>query len=131
MTDNKISFQDFKKLLSELFGQPLNENAEEFARDFWQNIAAIADGVSQGSIGIRVDMLTLGHSLPEYGSYHVWKGAGTLIFLIALPIFIFSWKIAIGFLFGGIVLRSISNIVRGNAGRRLFLILGLQLYPAI
>ena len=54
-----MSLDDFKNLLAELFGQPLNQEAEVAARDFWQNVSPIAEGVSQGTIAINVDVLRL------------------------------------------------------------------------
>lgn len=98
-----MSFDDFKSLLVNLFGQPLNQKAEVAAQDFWQNISAIADGISQGSIVINVDVLALARAFPEYNGYQVWKGLGIFVFLVALPVFIFSWKIAIGLIVGSIL----------------------------
>ena len=32
---------------------------------------------------------------------HLWKGLAILVFVLALPIFIFSWQIALGAIWGG------------------------------
>ena len=81
MTNNMIkSFDDFKNLLAELLGQPLNQEAEVAAQDFWKNVSPIAEGVSQGTIAINVDVLRLSLAFPEYKTYQVWKGLAIFIF---------------------------------------------------
>ena len=128
MSNVNMSFDDFKILLVNLFGQPLNQKTEVAAQDFWQNISAMADGISQGSIVINVDVLALARAFPEYKGYQVWKGLAIFVFLVALPVFIFSWKIAIGLIVGSIVVPAISNIHRRNTGHKF--VSGIQLAVA-
>ena len=118
MSNVNISFYDFKILLSDLFGQPLNQKAEVAAHDFWQNISVISDGISQGSIAINVDVLRLAHAFSEYKGYQVWKGLAIIVFLVALLVFIFSWKIALGLIFGSVVVHTIGNIQRRKTGEK-------------
>ena len=113
------SFDDFKNLLAELFGQPLNQEAEVAAQDFWQNISAIEDGILQGSLVINVDVFDLARSFPEYKGYHVWKGLSILLFLVALPAFFFSWKIALGLIFVSAVINAIGNKQRRDTGEKI------------
>jgi hypothetical protein len=109
---------DFKKLLAELFGQPLNQQAEVAAQDFWQNVSLIAEGVSHGSIAINVDVLSLSLAFPEYKTYQVWKGLAIFIFLGSLPVFLFSWEIALGILAASLITRSIGNAKRRATGHK-------------
>jgi len=118
MSNVNMPLDDFKSLLSELFGQPLNQKAEVAAQDFWQNILAMADGISRGSISINVDVLALARAFPEYKGYQVWQGLAILMFLVALPVFIFSWKIALGLIVGSIVVYFIGNIKRRIMGQK-------------
>jgi len=118
MSNEKISHDDFKALLSDIFGQPLNRKAEVAAQDFWENISAMAEGVSQGSIAINVDVLALFRAFPEYKGYQVWKGLAILFFLVALAVFIFSWKIALGLIAAGVVIHAIGNVQRRATGQR-------------
>ena len=118
MTEINISLDDFKSLLTDLFGQPLNQEAEVAARDFWQNISAITEGVSQGSISIYPDFIFLARDFPEYKKYAVWKGLAILIFLISLLVFIFSWKIAIFILALSVVCHIIGNLQRRVSGQK-------------
>ena len=118
MTDVNMSLDDFKRLLTDLFGQPLNQKAEVAAQDFWENVSAIADGVSQGSISIHVDVLALARTFPEYKTYQVWKGLAILAFVVALPVFIFSWKIALGILAASVLTHAIGNAQRRVTGQR-------------
>ncbi len=113
-----IPLDDFKGLLSDLFGQPLNRKAEVAAQDFWENISAMADGVSKGTIVINVDVLALARAFPEYKGYQVWKGLATLVFLVALPVFIFSWKIAFGLIAASVVVHALGNVQRRATGQR-------------
>ncbi|MBW1977820.1 MAG: hypothetical protein JRI79_07610 [Deltaproteobacteria bacterium] len=112
------SFDDFKNLLADLFGQPLNQEAEVAAEDFWKNVTVIAEGVSQGNIAINVDILSLSLAFPEYKTYQVWKGLAIFVFLVALPVLFFSWKISLGILVASIIIYSIGNAKRRAAGRR-------------
>ncbi len=112
------SFDDFKNLLSELFGQTLNQEAEVAAQDFWKNVSSIAEGVSQGTIAINVDVLSLSLAFPEYKTYQVWKGLAVFIFLVALPVFFFSWKIALGILAASVITHSIGNVKRRATGHK-------------
>lgn len=112
------SFDDFKSLLVDLFGQPLNQEAEMAARDFWQNISAITDGISQGSIFIYPDFLFLSRDFPEYKKLYVWKGPAIFIFLFSLPVFIFSWEIAIFILALSVVCHIIGNSQRRFLGKK-------------
>jgi len=59
MTNKNISSVDFKKELTGLFGQPLNEKAEVAAPDLLKNISAMTEGVSQDEIIINLDVLAL------------------------------------------------------------------------
>jgi hypothetical protein len=118
MNNMNMSIDDFKNLLTDLFGQPLNQKAEVAALDFLQNISSIAEGISQGSITINVDVLALSRAFPEYKTYQVWKGISILVFIIALPIFIFSWKIALSIIAASIVLHVIGNLKRRVTGQR-------------
>ncbi|MBW2664223.1 MAG: hypothetical protein JRD93_20165 [Deltaproteobacteria bacterium] len=118
MSNVNIPFYDFKRLLSDLFGQPLNQKAEVAAHDFWQNISAMADGISQGSIAINVDVLALARAFSEYKGDQVWKGLAIFVFWVARLVFIFSWKIALGLIFGSIVVHAIGNIQRRNTGQK-------------
>ncbi len=118
MTNVNISFEDFKRLLSDLFGQPLNQKTEVAAQDFWQNVSAIADGISQDSIAIHVDVLALARTFPEYKTYQVWKGLAILAFVVALPVFIFSWKIALSIMASSVVAHVIGNVQRRVTGKR-------------
>lgn len=112
------SFDDFKNLLVDLFGQPLNQEAEVAARDFWKNVSLIAEGVSQGNIAINVDVLSLSRAFPEYKTYQVWKGLGIFIFLAALPVFFFSWKTSVGILAASMIIYSMGNAKRRAIGQR-------------
>ncbi len=112
------SFDDFKNLLAELFGQSLNQEAEVAAQDFWKNVSPIAEGVSQGTIAINVDVLSLSLAFPEYKTYQVWKGLAVFIFLVALPGFFFSWKIALGILAASVITHSIGNLKRRATGHK-------------
>lgn len=118
MNNMNMSINDFKNLLTDLFGQPLNQKAEVAALDFLQNISFIAEGISQDSIIINVDVLSLARAFPEYKTYQVWKGISILLFIIALPIFIFSWKIALIIIAAGIVFHVIGNLKRRVTGQR-------------
>ena len=119
MTNNMIkSFDDFKNLLAELFGQPLNQEAGLAAQDFWKNVSPIAEGVSQGTIAINVDVLRLSLAFPENKTYQVWKGLAIFIFLVALPVFIFSWKIALGILAASVITHFIGNVKRRAKGHK-------------
>lgn len=118
MTNVNMSFDDFKNVLADLFGQPLNKKVEVAAQDFWQNVSAISDGVSQGSIAINVDVFALARTFPEYRTYQVWKGLSIIVFLVALPVFIFSWKIAIGIVVASVVCRTTGNMRRRVSGQR-------------
>ncbi len=113
-----MSLDDFKSVLSTLYGQPLNEKAEVAAQDFWQSASAISEGVSQGTIAINVDVLALARAFPEYKTYQVWKGLAILVFVVALPIFIFSWKIALGVLAASVACHAIGNMQRRVTGQR-------------
>ncbi len=118
MTNANMSFADFKNVLADLFGQPLNQKAEVAAQNFWQNVSAISDGVSRGSIAINVDVLALARAFPEYKTYQVWKGLSIIVFLIALPVFIFSWKIALGIVAASVVCHTTGNMRRRVSGQR-------------
>ena len=119
MTNNPIkSFDNFKNLLAELFGQPLNKESEVAAQDFWKNISPIAEGITQGTIIISVDVLSLSLAFPEYKTYQVWKGLAIYVFLAALPVFFFSWKIALGILAASVITHSIGNVKRRATGRK-------------
>lgn len=118
MTNENMSFADFKNLLADLFGQPLNQKAEVAAQDFWQNVSAISEGVSQGSISINVDVLALARAFPEYKTYQVWKGLSLIVFLVALPVFIFSWKIALGIIIASVICHIIGTMQRRVSGQR-------------
>jgi len=118
MSELNISFDDFKGILADIFGQPLNENAEVAARDFWENVTTISEEIAHGSIAINVDVLALARAFPEYKTYQVWKGLAVLAFIIALPVFIFSWKIAVGILAVSVVSQAIGNMQRRATGRR-------------
>ncbi|MCF7981915.1 MAG: hypothetical protein K9K86_08015 [Pseudomonadales bacterium] len=118
MTELNMSLDDFKSILTDLFGQPLNDKAEVAAQDFWQNVSAISEGVSQGSIAINVDVLSLARAFPEYKTYQVWKGLAILVFVLALPIFIFSWQIALGILVASAVCHAVGNMQRRVTGQR-------------
>lgn len=118
MREANMSFNDFKNILADLFGQPLNEKAEMAAQDFWQNITPISEGILQGSISVNVDVLALARAFPEYKTYQVWKGLAIFVFIFALPIFIFSWKIAIGILAASILCHAIVNVQRSVTGRK-------------
>jgi len=118
MMEMNMSLDDFKSVLAELFGQPLNEKAEAATQDFWRNVYAISEGVSQGSIVINVDVLALARAFPEYKIYQIWKGLTILVFVVALPIFIFSWEIAIGVLVVSVVCHVIGNIQRRLTGQK-------------
>ncbi|MBW2595808.1 MAG: hypothetical protein JRC93_07500 [Deltaproteobacteria bacterium] len=118
MTEINISLDDFKSLLADLFGQPLKQEAEVATRDFWQNISAITDGVSQGSISIYPDFLFLSRDFPEYKKHYVWKGLAILIFLISLPVFIFSWGIAIFILALSVICHITGNLQRKVSGQK-------------
>ena len=61
MTSVNISFDDFKSVLTDLFGQSLNQKAEVAAQNFWENVSAISDGVSQGG---QRNLLVSGYSIP-------------------------------------------------------------------
>lgn len=118
MMEVNMSLDDFKSVLADLFGQPLNEKAEVAAQDFWQNISAISDGVSQGSISINVDVLALARAFPQYKTYQVWKGLAILVFVVALPVFFFSWKAALGVLAASVVCHAIGNVQRRVTGQK-------------
>ena len=118
MTEANMTLDDFRVVLSDLFGQPLNQKAEVAAQDFWQHVSAIADGVSQGNIAIHVDVLALARAFPEYRTYQVWKGLAILVFLIALPLFLFSWPTALGVLAASIICHAIGNMQRRVSAQR-------------
>jgi len=118
MTNVNTSFDDFKNVLADLFGQPLNQKAEVAAQNFWENISALSDGVSRGSIVVNVDVLALARAFPEYKTYQVWKGLSIIVFLVALPVFIFSWKIALGIVVASVVCHTIGKMQRRVSGQR-------------
>ena len=118
MTQVNMSLDNFKSILADLLGQPLNEKADVAAQDFWQNACAISEGVSQGRITIHVDVLALARAFPEYKTYQVWKGLAILVFLIALPVFIFSWITALGILAAGVACYAIGNMQRRVSGQK-------------
>jgi hypothetical protein len=118
MDKANMSFDDFKNVLADLFGQPLNQKAEVAAQDFWKNVSDISEGVSQGNIGINVDILALARAFPEYKRYQVWKGLSIIVFLVALVVLIFSWKFAIVIVVAGVVFHIIGNVQRRASGQK-------------
>jgi len=114
----EISLDEFRKLLSDLFGQELTEQADVAAEDFWKNMAAIARGVGDGSIGINVSVLSLVKSFPQYGGYHVWKGLAIVLFLIGLIVLFFEWKIALGVVLLAVISQTIGKVKRRRSGQR-------------
>ena len=118
MINANMSLADFKDVLGDLFGQPLNQKAEVAAQNFWQNVSAISDGVSRGSISISVDVLSLARAFPEYKTYQVWKVLSIIFFLVSLPVFIFFWKIALGIVAASVVCHAIGNMQRRVSGQR-------------
>ena len=118
MTNVNMSFEDFKNILADLFGQPLNQKAELAAQNFWQHVSAISSGVTQGSITINVDVIALARAFPEYKTYQIWKGLSIPVFLVALIVFVFSWKLALGIVVAGVVCHAIGNMQRRVTGRK-------------
>jgi len=90
-----ISFEEFKKTLEDVFGQPLNEKASLAAADFWRHMSRIRNGIRTREISILVDMLFLTRQFPEYKRYHAWKGLAIVLIPVALVAFFFHWQFGV------------------------------------
>jgi len=112
-----VTFDQFKDILSEIFGQPLNPESEGVARDFWANMEPIAQGVVSGTIRVRVDLLALARVMPQYKSYQTWKGLGCMAFLVGAAAFLFSWKLGMAMLVGSAVASAMADRQRRISGR--------------
>ena len=112
-----MTLEEFKAVLAELFGQPLNAKAEVAAEDFWGNLSIIEEGVTQGSIAIRVDSSRIARAFPEYRTYQVWKGLAIVLFLIALPVLLFSWQIALCTVLASVLCHTFGNAQRLQSGK--------------
>lgn len=118
MSEGKPPVQKFQETISEVFGQPLTNQAEEASQDFWNHWNEILHSIDDDSMHINVDMLFLSKNFPEYGRYNVWKGLSIIVLLVGLILFIFSWKIAVATLIVGIGLRFYGNAVKSRGGQR-------------
>lgn len=104
MSESQPTFDAFKGGLEGLFGQPLTAPAEAAAKDFWEHWSSFSAAISSRSLAVHTDALRLGMQFPEYKRYHVWKGAGTVAFIVGIVAVWFFWPAGVAFVIGGIAL---------------------------
>ena len=118
MSEGKPPVQKFQETISEVFGQPLTNQAEKASQDFCDHWNEILSSISDNSMRINVDMLFLSKNFPEHGRYNVWKGLSIIVLVVGLIFFIFSWKFAVATLIVGFVLLFYGNAVKSRGGQR-------------
>jgi len=118
MPEGKPSVHKFQEIISEIFGQPLTNQAEEASQDFWNHWNEILNSINDDSMHINVDMLFLSRNFPEYGRYNIFKGLSIILLLVGLVLLFFSWMIAVATLIASFVLRSYGNSVKSKSGQR-------------
>lgn len=93
MLESIPTIDEFKKNIEELFGQQLSEPATVAAEDFYNNWSSFSSLIENRSLAAQADALRLGLNFPEYKRYHLWKGAGKILFVFGFVIVWFYWPI--------------------------------------
>ncbi len=104
MSDNIPTADEFKKNIETIFGQQLTTSAATAAEDFHHNWSSFRLLIANHSLSVQVDPLQLGLNFPEYKRYHIWKGFGKLLFILATVTIWLNWVIGAALITIGIVL---------------------------